>query len=58
MVFDLGVGRVRLDRLNAVLGTRLRLVSLAGGDDFAGRGFEVEPKLAPIATIRNWIALD
>lgn len=35
MVFNLGAGCVRLDRLNAFLGTRLRLVTLACGDDLA-----------------------
>jgi hypothetical protein len=45
VVFDLGVGRVRLDRLNAFLGTRLRLVTLAGGDDLPVGGLEVEPEL-------------
>lgn len=45
MVFDLGVGRVCLDRLNALLGACLRLVTLAGSDDLAVRGLEVEPKL-------------
>jgi hypothetical protein len=41
VVFDLGVGRVRLDRLNALFGTGLRLVSLAGSDDLAVRSLEV-----------------
>ena len=35
VVFDGGAGRVRLDRLNALFGVRLRLVSLAGSDDLA-----------------------
>jgi hypothetical protein len=42
VVFDFGVGRVRLDRLNALLGAGLRPVTLAGGDDLAVRGLEVE----------------
>ena len=41
MVFDLGVRWVRLDRLNALLSARLRLVTLAGGDDLAVGGLEV-----------------
>ena len=48
MVFDLGAGRVRLDRLNAFLGTCLRLVPLAGGDDLAVWGLEVEPELTSV----------
>jgi hypothetical protein len=43
VVFDLGVGCVSLDRVNALLGARLRLVPLAGGDDLAVGGLEVEP---------------
>ena len=38
MVFDLGVGRVSLDRLDALLGVGLRLVSLTGSDNLAVRG--------------------
>jgi hypothetical protein len=48
VVFDLGAGRVRLDCLNALLGTCLRLVTLAGGDDLAVRGLEVEAELARV----------
>jgi hypothetical protein len=46
-VLNLGAGRVRLDRLNALLGVRLRLVTLAGRDDLAVRGLEVEAELGP-----------
>jgi hypothetical protein len=46
VVFDLGAGRVRLDRLDALLGVRLCLVTLAGSDNLAIRGFQVETKLA------------
>jgi hypothetical protein len=42
LVFDRGAGCVRLDRLNAFLRVGLRLVPLAGGDDLAVWGFEVE----------------
>jgi hypothetical protein len=45
-VYDLRVGSVRFDRLNALVGTFLGLVPLAGGDDFAVGRLEVEPKLA------------
>jgi hypothetical protein len=48
VVFDLGSGRVRLDRLNALLGACLRLVPLAGSDDLAVRGLEVEAVLARV----------
>ena len=44
-VFDLSVGCARLDRGNALLRTRLRLVTLAGGDDLTIRRLEVEPEL-------------
>jgi hypothetical protein len=55
MVLDLGVGCVRLDCLNALLGARLRLVSLAGGDDLAIGGLEVEPEFSGVvlADFRN-----
>jgi uncharacterized membrane protein YeaQ/YmgE (transglycosylase-associated protein family) len=46
VVLDLGAGRVRLDRLNALLGVGLRLVSLTGSDDLAVRGLQVESELA------------
>jgi hypothetical protein len=39
---------VRLDCLNALLGAGPGLVTLAGGDDLAVRGFEVEPELARV----------
>jgi hypothetical protein len=42
-VYDLRVGSVRFDRLNALVGTLLGLVPLAGGDDFAVGRLEVEP---------------
>jgi N-ethylmaleimide reductase len=41
-----GAGRVRLDRLNALLGVGFCPVSLAGGDDLAVRGLQVEPEFA------------
>jgi hypothetical protein len=47
VVFDLGVGRVRLDRLNALLSACLRLV-LASGDDLTVGCLEVESKLAGV----------
>jgi hypothetical protein len=48
MVFDRGTGRVCLDRLDALLGIRLRLVSLAGSDNLAVRGFQVKPELTGV----------
>jgi hypothetical protein len=45
VVLHRGAGRVRLDRLNALLGIGLRLVTLAGGDDLAIRGLQVESEL-------------
>jgi hypothetical protein len=51
VIFDLGVGGVRLDRLDALLGVGLGLLPLAGGDDFAVRGFEVEPEFAGVILV-------
>jgi hypothetical protein len=45
VVLHRGAGCVRLDRLNALLGIGLRLVTLAGGDDLAIRGLQVESEL-------------
>jgi hypothetical protein len=45
VVFDLRAGRVHLDRLDALLGIGLRLVTLAGSDDLAVRGLQVETEL-------------
>ena len=41
-VYDLRVVRIRLDRLNALMGTFLSLIPLAGGDDLAVGRLEVE----------------
>jgi hypothetical protein len=43
-VYDGRSWRVRLDRLNALLSVGLGLVTLAGGDDLAVGGLEVEPR--------------
>jgi hypothetical protein len=40
------LGNVLLDRLDALLGTRLGVIALAGGDDLAVGCLEVEAKLA------------
>ena len=45
-VYDLRAGSVRLDRLNALLGTCSGVITLASGDDLAVGRFEVEPKLS------------
>ena len=45
-VYDLRVGSTRFDRLDALMGTFLGLVALAGGDDLAVGRLEVKPKLA------------
>jgi hypothetical protein len=37
-----------LDRLDALLGVGLCLVTLTGGDDFAIRGLQVEPVFAGV----------
>jgi len=47
-VNDLRVGSARLDRLNALLGTRPGLVALTGGDDLAVGCLEVEPETLPL----------
>jgi len=48
VVFDLRVRRVRLDRLNTLLGAGLRLVALAAGDDLSVWGPQMEPELAAL----------
>jgi hypothetical protein len=48
VVFDRGAGCVRPDRLNALLGVGLHLVSLTGGDDLTIRCLEVEPELTGV----------
>jgi hypothetical protein len=45
-IYERRAWRVRLDRLNALMGTFLGLAPLASGDDLAVGGLEVEPKLA------------
>jgi hypothetical protein len=39
---------VSLDRFNALLGVRLRLVALAGSDDLAAGGLEVGPEFTGV----------
>jgi hypothetical protein len=41
VVFDLGAGCVSLDRLDALLSIGFRLIPLAGGDNLAVRGLQV-----------------
>jgi hypothetical protein len=53
VVFDLGVGRVRFDCLNPVLGVSLRLVTLAGSDDFAVRGLQVEAEFTGVVSAQR-----
>jgi hypothetical protein len=49
VVFDRGTGRVCLDGLNALLGVGFRLIALAGSNDLAVGGLEVEAELAGVS---------
>jgi hypothetical protein len=53
-----GTGRVFLDRLNSLLCVGFRFVALAGSDDLAVRGFEVEAEFAGVPSrSRTWLAI-
>jgi hypothetical protein len=56
LVVDLGVGGVGFHRLDALQRTGLALIGLAGGDDLAVSGDQIEPVFAGRALLEDELA--